>query len=133
MANITTTEVNDGIATIIAKAALGRLRSNAVLANLIARDWDDEVATYGETVQIPFRGSLSVNDKAANTNYTLQTPADTKVSCQLSKHKEVSFVIEDLARALARPDYLMGYIDDGVIAIAEQIDADIAALYSGLS
>lgn len=132
MANITTTEVNDSIATIIAAQALGRLRSNMVMARLVARDWDTEVAKYGQTVQIPVRGALSVNDKSANANYTLQTPADTHVDVVLNKHKEVSFVIEDLARALARPDMLQGYMDDGVIAIAEQIDADLTALYSGL-
>jgi hypothetical protein len=133
LANITLTEVNDSLATIIAAEALGRLRSNTVLSRLIARDWDNEVASHGQIVKIPVRGSLSVNDKSANTNYTLQTPADTSVSVTLNKHKEVSFVIEDIAKALARPDFLMGYIDDAVIAIGEQIDADIAALYSGLS
>src|SRR5689334_20516988 len=133
MANITITEVGDSLATIVAAQALGRLRSNTVLANLVARDWDNEVAQHGQVVRIPVRGSLSVNDKAANTNYTLQTPNDSKVDVTLNKHKEVSFVIEDIAKALARPDFLMGYIDDAVIAIGEQVDADIAALYSGLS
>lgn len=133
MANITTTEVGDSIATIVAAQALGRLRSNMVMARLIARDWDTEVAQHGQTVQIPFRGALTVNDKSANTQYTLQTPADTKVDVTLNKHKEVSFLIEDLAKALARPDMLQGYVDDGMIAIAEQIDADLLALYSGLS
>lgn len=132
MANITVAEVNDGLATIIAAQALGRLRSNAVLANLVARDWDNDIATHGEAVQIPVRGSLSVNTKAANTAYTLQAPADDKVTVTLV-HREVSFVIEDIAKALARPDYLQGYVDDGMIAIAEDIDAAIAALYSGLS
>jgi hypothetical protein len=133
MANITVTEVNDSIATIIAAKALGALKANTVLSRLIARDWDNEVAQHGQIVKVPFRGALSVNDKAANTAYTLQTPADTAISVTLNKHKEVSFVIEDLAAALARPDFLQGYIDDAVIAIAEQIDGDIAALYSGLS
>jgi hypothetical protein len=133
VANITTTEVGDSLATIIAAEALGRLRSNTILARLVARDWDNEVATHGQTVKIPFRGSLSVNDKAANTVYTLQTPDDSAVSVTLNKHKEVSFVIEDIAKALARPDFLMGYIDDGILALAEQIDGDLAALYSGFS
>jgi hypothetical protein len=133
MANITTAEVGDSLATIIAAQALGALRSNTVLANLVARDWDNEVATHGQVVKIPFRGSLSVNDKAANTDYTLQTPDDSAVSVTLNKHKEVSFLVEDIARALARPDYLMGYIEDGIVKLAEQIDGDLAALYSGLS
>lgn len=133
MANITTTEVNDSMATIIAAEALGYLKANTVLARLVARDWDDQVATHGQSVAIPFTGSLSVNDKAANTVVTRQTPADTKVTVTLNKHKEVTFLIEDIAAALARPDYLNAYMADGMAVLSEQIDGDIAALYSGLS
>jgi hypothetical protein len=63
----------------------------------------------------------------------VQAPSNTKVDVTLNKHKEVSFIVEDLAKALARPDILMGYIDDGIIALGEQIEGDIAALYSGFS
>ena len=133
MANITTTQVDDGLATIIAAEALGYLKSNTVLARLVARDWDDLVASYGQAVKIPFTGSLSVNDKAAGSVVTLQQPADTSVTVTLNKHKEVSFLIEDIARFLARPDYQAQYITDGMAKVAEQIDGDIAALYSGLS
>jgi hypothetical protein len=133
MANITTGEVNDSIATVIAAEALGYLRANTVMARLVARDWDNEVASHGQTIKIPLRGSLSVNDKSANTVVTLQAPADTAYTVTLNKHKEVSFLIEDLARILARPDYLTGYMEDGMAVLAEQIDTDLTALYSGLS
>jgi len=133
VANITTTAVDDGLATIIAAEALGYLKSNTVLARLVARDWDDNVASYGQAVKIPFTGSLTVNDKSADTVITLNAPTDTNVTVTLNKHKEVSFLIEDIARFLARPDYQAQYIADGMAKVAEQIDGDIAALYSGLS
>lgn len=133
MANITTSQVDDGIATIIAAEALGYLKSNTVLARLVARDWDNLVAQYGQTIQIPFTGSLSVNDKSAGSAVTLQQPADTNVQVTLNKHKEVSFLIEDIARFLARPDYQAQYITDGMAKVGEQIDADIAALYASVS
>jgi hypothetical protein len=133
VANITTTQVDDGLATIIAARALGYLKSNTVLARLVARDWDSDVASYGQSVKIPFTGSLSVNDKSAGSVVTLQQPADSNVTITLNKHKEVSFLIEDIARFLARPDYQAQYIADGMAKVAEQIDGDIAALYSGLS
>ena len=133
MANITTTEVNDSIATVIAAESLGHLRANTVLARLVRRDWDNEVARHGQTITIPFRGTLAANDKVANTPVTLQTPADTAGTLTLDKHKEVSFLIEDIARLLARPDYLSDYIGDALLVVAEQIDSDIAALYAGLS
>lgn len=131
--NITSTQVNDSIATIIAAQALGYLKANTVLSRLVARDWDSDIANYGQTVQVPVAGSLSVNDKAEGSAVTLQQPADTNVQITLNKHKEVSFLIEDLANALSRPDFLAQYMADGMAKIAEQIDADIAALYSGLS
>jgi hypothetical protein len=133
MANITTAEVNDSIPTIVAAEALGYLKANTVLAQLVARDWDDDVARYGQTVDITRRGALTVNDKAANTPVTLQTPADTKTSVTLNKHKEVSFIVEDLAQMFSRPNIIGGYIEDAMKVIAEQVDTDIAALYSGFS
>lgn len=133
MANIGTGELSNSLATIIAAQALGALKSNTVMARLVARNWDKEVAEHGQSVVIPFTGALSVNDKAADTVVTLQTPSDSKVTVTLDKHKEVSFLIEDPARAMARPDYLMHYMEDGLKALAEQIDGDLTALYSGFS
>jgi hypothetical protein len=127
------TEVNDSLATIIAAEALGYLKANTVLAQIVNRNYDSEVASHGQSVVIPFRGNLTVNDKAENTEVTLQNPADSKVTVTLNKHKEISFIIEDISAALARPDYLAGYLADGMRRMAEQIDSDIAALYSGFS
>ena len=133
MANIITTELNDSIPTIVAAEALGALKASTVLSRLVNRDFENEVAAYGQTVNITLRGALVASDKAANAAVTLQTPADSAFALTLNKHKEVSFLMEDLARMFARPDQFSGYIRDAVIVVAEQIDADIAALYSGFA
>lgn len=133
MANITTTLVADSTPTIIAAQALGYLKANTVLARLVNRDYENEVAQFGNVVKIPYGGALSVNDKAADTVITLQAPNDSVYTLTLNKHKEVSFVIEDLAKAFARPDWFSVYAADAMAVMAEQIDGDIAALYSGLS
>ena len=126
-------QLDQSTPAIVAAQALGYLKANAVFAQLVARDWDNEVVQYGGSVVIPFLGALTANDKAANTAVTLQSPADTGVTVTLNKHKEVSFIIEDIGRAVARPDVLGAYIEDGVKIIAEAIDSDIAGLYSTLS
>lgn len=133
MANITTTQVDDSIPTIVAAQALGYLKANTVFTRLVNRDYENEVATYGNVVKIPYGGSLSVNDKAANTVVTLQTPADAVYTLTLNKHKEVSFILEDIAKAFARPDWFNVYAGDAMAKMAEQIDSDISALYSGFS
>lgn len=133
MANITSTELTLNIATIMGAEALGYLKSNTVLARLVNRDFENEIAAYGQTIDIPFSGTLSVNSKVANTVVTLQNPTTTKVSLTLNHHEEVSFLIEDFGRALARADWLTTYAGDAMAHLAEEIDADIAALYSGFS
>ncbi len=135
-ANLTiglTHEAANSIATIVAAKALGHWKANAVLARLVARDWENAVAEFGKTVNVTKRGALSVNDKAEHGKITLQQPADSAYAITLNKHKEVSFAIEDPARAFATPDLLDGYMEDAVKVLAEQVDSDIAALYSGLS
>lgn len=133
MANITTGELSNSIPTVIAAQALGFLKANTVMARLVNRDWDSAVATYGQTVLIPYGGSLSVNNKSTNTVVSLQTPSDAAYTVTLNKHKEVSFLIEDTARAFSSPNWLTTYTNNAMAVVAEAIDADLTALYSGLS
>jgi hypothetical protein len=98
-----------------------------VLARLVARDWDNDVASYGHAVKIPIRGTVSANAKAADTAITLNAPTDTNYTVTLDQHYEVSFIIEDVARLQARPDYLNGYIAEGC-GQAEQSNIDGAIL-----
>lgn len=130
MANITVSEVDTAIPEFWAATALGALKANTVMAQLVRRDFDSLVATAGDIVNVSNRGGLSVNDKAANTVVTLQTPSNTKIAITLDKHKEVSFLIEDVASAKAIEDAL-NYVEDAAIVLAEQIDADLLALYTG--
>lgn len=127
-----TTNAN-ALPTVVAANALGALRSNMALLGLVSRDYSNEVASYGQTVDVPIRGALSVNDKTENSDVTIQAPTYTKVSVSLDKHKEVTFGEEDISIMLSRPDSIAGYAEDAAIALLEQVEADIAALYSGFS
>jgi hypothetical protein len=133
MANVTVTEAAAFIPEIWAATALGRLKARTVMAQLVNRNFENEVARFGDIVNVPVRGTLAVNNKAANTVVTLQTPSATTLPLTLNKHKEVSFIVEDIVRAQANQDIIQGYIDDAVGAIAEQVDTDILALYAGFS
>lgn len=132
MANITITEVDAAIPEFWANLALGALKANTVMANLINRDYDSQIATQGDVVNIIKRGALTVNDKAANTQITLQTPSNTKIPVTLNQHKEVSWLIEDAASAKAIAD-AVNYVEDAAIVIGEQIDVDLLGLYSELA
>ena len=131
--SIGTSQVGDSIPVIVAAQALGYLKANTVMSRLVARNWDNEVATAGQSVYIPYGGTLTANSKAAATAITLNQADDAKYTATLSNHYEVSFLIEDIAKAIARPDWLNIYTVQAVKVLAEKIDATLTALYSGFS
>lgn len=127
MANITLAEVDVAIPEFWSSMALGALKANTVMAQLVRRDFDNEIATQGDTVNVIRRGALQVNAKTANTNVQLQNPANTNVPIILDTHNEVSFLVEDVASAKALENAL-DYVEDAAIVIAEDVDTQLLGL-----
>ena len=127
-----TTETNL-IPTLVASETLGALMANVSLVGLVNRDYDDDVATEGQVVQVGIRGALSVNAKAEGSDVTINAPTSTKVDVTLDQHNEVTFGIEDIAKMIETPDQIPGYAIDGAIVILEEIEADLTALYATFS
>lgn len=125
--------LTDHNATIIAQEAMIALRNRTVLANLVQRDYEEEIKSYGDKVKVPKFGTFTANDKGATANVTVQDATSTSATITLNKHKEVTFLIYDVERAFSRNDLLQGYMESAIQAIAEQVDTDIFALYAGLS
>lgn len=130
---LTTTTNAEFIPEIVAQVALGQLRNSSVLLPTVTRHDELTTAKVGDKVKVPKRGAVSVNDKTATNAVTLQNPTATVVEVTLDKHKEITFLLEDVAAAMENQSSLEGYIQDGMISLAEQVDTDILALYAGLS
>jgi hypothetical protein len=133
MANITRASSGPFIPQIWANTALEILRSRVVLAKLVTRDSDIAAFQVGDTLNIPYPGAFTANDKAANTAVTLQTPTATTTTVTLNKHKEASFLVEDAARATANQDIIQRYMEAAIVPIAEQIESDLLGLYTTFS
>lgn len=131
--SIGTSQLGDSIPTIVAAQALGYLKANTVMSRLVARNWDSDVAQYGQSIYIPYGGTLTANSKQAATAITLNQADDAKYTVTLNQHYEVSFLIEDIGKALARPDWLNTYTIQAVKVLAEKIDDTLTDLYSGFS
>ncbi len=110
-----------------------QLKRNMTVAKRVRRDFDKEVASYGVAVQVPVIGALVANDKTPGSAITLQDATSTSKTVTLNKHKEATFIIEDIDKALSRNDLLQAYMGSAVIALVEKVEDDIFALYSGLS
>lgn len=121
------------IPTIIAQKALGRFASYMNMAKTVARDFDYTPATVGQTINVAKRGTLVANDKVAGSSFTLQNPTATDVSVTLNKHKEVTFIIDDVTKVLQNQDVQMGYAEDAAIALAEAVETELAKLHTSIT
>jgi hypothetical protein len=126
---IGTTLIDSFIPEKVATTAINKLTSYMNLAKTVYRDFDVEVASEGDVVRVPKFGTMTANEMSQSGQVTLQNPADDEVSITLDQHWEVSFLIRDVAKAMAKPGVLEGYVKNGVIALAEKIENKLAALY----
>jgi N4-gp56 family major capsid protein len=87
----------------------------------------------GDSLHIPApsRG-LAAQAKAENTAVTLQNLSQSEIVVTINKHKEVSYLIEDIVEVQALPSLRKHYTDDAGYAMATQVDNDLWALVKSL-
>jgi len=116
-------------------AALGIdvLMKNLVMAELVHRDFENVVASRGDTVNTRKPTKFTVRDWAgqedtgdlANSEIIVERPLAVNVAVVLSNHKYVSFMEEDKVGTLAIQDIKEAYIQPSMVPLAEAIDLTI--------
>ena len=109
------------------------LKDNFVLASLVHRDFEDDVAQAGDTVNTRRPAVFAAADKTVGTDYTASDATATNLAIVLDKHKYVNFILEDSELAKSFTDLIPEYIEPAAVALADAIEADLAALFSGFS
>lgn len=128
MANVTVTSAANFIPEIWANRALEILRANIVMTKLVMSNGEIASFQQGDILNIPIPGTMVANDKAANATVTLQVPTDGTVAVTLDKHKEASFLVEDIVRAQQNQEVMDKYLQSAVIAVAERVETDLFGL-----
>jgi hypothetical protein len=115
---------------IIAKEALMQLENNCVAAKLVHRDYKDEFVKVGATVDVRKPVKFTVTDGATRSNQDVQE-ASTPFTIDKRKHVSWKFSTQDLT--LSVEEYSERYIKPAAIALANQVDQDLLALYKNVS
>lgn len=118
------------IPEIWAQEIMTRFRANITLARIVRRDYSDQVASRGDTVNIPVPITLAAYDvgDAGTQNVTLTTKKVT-----LNKFKHVPIRVDDLALVQAAPNLMEDLTEAAAQALAEAVEADLFALYTAAS
>lgn len=123
--NIGTTAGDVFRPNIWSKDVLMFLKDNLVLLPLI-KHYDADVKNGGKTLEIPNVSRISANLKAQNTVVTLNYNTETKITINLNRHYESSFLLEDIEAVQASYNLRSDYTKAAAYAISEKVDADIA-------
>jgi hypothetical protein len=81
-----------------------RATENALVMAPLVKRFDSLVTGKGDTINIPNLGNLSATDKSAQTQVSLQSPTESNTQILLNKHKESSFLIEDILKTQSNYD-----------------------------
>lgn len=112
--------------SVIAKEALMQLENNLVFGSNVHREYKKEFAKVGDTVSIRKPVKFAVTDGATASVQDV-TESTTPFVINKRKHVAWAFTTQDLT--LTVDEYSTRYIQPAMIQLANQVDADLAALY----
>lgn len=116
---------------IWALKVLKTLMQKCPVMTSVNRNFDSDFAKKGDTVTIPIIGTFVVNDKVSGDPVTLQRPTgNDTIDIILTDHKEVSFLIEDIALANSNVNVYDEYVESAAKALGEYIEAAVANEYA---
>lgn len=116
---------------IIAREALMVLRNNAVMANLVHRDYSNEFAAVGDTITV--RKPATFEAKEYTNSITLQDATEGSVAVTLDKHLDVSFAVTSKEMTLDIADFSEQLLKPAMQAFADKIDSYLLGLASGVT
>lgn len=114
--------------TFFAQEALIQLEKVMGMAGRVYRGHSADSAARGDTIQIRRPASFTAADApAAATDLATES-----VSITLNKWKEVKFALTDKDLSLTAPQIITDHIRPAAVALADQIDQDLASLYKDI-
>ena len=117
---------------IIAREALMVLRNNAVMANLVHRDYSSEfVAGVGDTVTI--RKPATFEAKEYTGSITVQDANEAGVPVKMDKHLDVSFAVTSKQLTMDIEDFSKQLLVPAMQAFADKVDQYLLGLKADIT
>ena len=112
---------------IIAREALMVLRNNAVMANLVHRDYsEDFVGAVGDTITVRKPATFVANEYSGSIN--VQDATETAVPVVMDKHLDVSFAVTAKQMTMDIADFSKQLLVPAMQAFADKVDKLLIAL-----
>ena len=117
-----------------AQESLVQLENKMVVGNLLYRDYSDEIAEFGDTVNVDIPSAFSAKRKDDTDDVTVQNAVSTKIPVVLNQNWHVTFRIRDRQMSLAFKNLVEMFIVPAMSAVAQAVDLGAAVqMYQFLS
>lgn len=114
--------------SIIAKEALMVLRNNAVMANLVHRDFSNEFAGVGDTITVRKPATFEAKEYNPTNGIQKQDATESSVTVKMDKLLDVSFAVTSKQMSLDISDFSDQLLVPAMQAFADKIDAYLLGL-----
>lgn len=101
------------------------LQNTHVAANLVHRNFENEVARFGDVVHTRKPTLGTVQALTNNAAMTVQTLAATDVSITLDQHRYTAFRVSDRDMSTSIKNLVQEFVEPYMIPIAKQVDDDL--------
>jgi len=110
-----------------AQEALMTLDANLLAANLVHRDFEDEIASYGDVVNAHRPADFTMQRKTDADEVTIQDAQATNVPVPLDQHLHTSFMIKDGEESKSFKSLRDMYLERALMSIAQGVDQVVLA------
>lgn len=107
-----------------------KLRKSLVYGALCQRDYQGELASFGDTVKINEIGPVSVASYTKGDTLTYESLSSAQKELKIDQATKFSFKLDDIEMAQTKPKLMDGAMSDAAYRIADTIDSFIAGLYA---
>jgi hypothetical protein len=105
-----------------AQESLMVLENNMVATNLVHRDFEPVIASYGDVVNTRKPASFTARRKTDVDSVTIQDASTTNVAVKLDQHLHTSFMIKDQEQSKSFKDLVTTHLTPAVISLAQAAD-----------
>lgn len=110
------------IPEVWAQEGLLLLENNLVAAQLVHRDFEDEIASFGDTVNTRLPATFTAQFKTDADNVTIQDAISPNVPVVLNRHVHTSFLIKDGEESKGFKLLRQTHLIPAMLSIAESVD-----------
>lgn len=110
-----------------AQESLMILEANMVAANLVHRDFEDEIQQFGDVVNTRRPATFTGKRKTDTDDVTVQDAIATNVPVVLNQHLHTSFMIRDGEESKGFKNLVVEYLVPALMSIAQMVDEIVLA------